>query len=271
MPKATLAILALLWPALSWAQGIPTVTQWIALFQEVHQHPLFRDLKISYAKIPVEDAGYSPVGVMPREGQDCVIAISEGDNPKMGRMMALTSSPETARTFLLTIAAHELGHCFRIRSRHLSLQLWERVYATSPGSAERQGMEKVISIEEAYADAYAFAYIRDAHPQMYTAMFRVMHSLRHNPSFASPFYQVEPLYRQLDKGGLDVSLSLQMQVEAVMGASGFQAPKVAGTDISGTQRAKVRPYARAGYSFERCSGDDPGYRGKNSEKSRYDR
>ena len=161
---------------------------------------------------------------MPREEQDCVVAISEGDNSKLGRMMALTSSPETARTFLLTIAAHELGHCFRIRSGNLSLKLWERVLATAPGSAERQAMEKVISIEEAYADAYAFAYIRDAHPQMYKAMFKAMHSLRHEPSFATPFYQVEPLYQQLDSRGLDVSLSLQMQVEAVMRASRFQIP-----------------------------------------------
>jgi len=227
MSKATIAILAslaLLWPAWTWAQGIPTVTQWIALFQEVHQHPLFRDLKVSYAKIPAESVGYSPVGVMPREGQDCVVAISEGDNSKLGRMMALTSSPQTARAFLLTIAAHEFGHCFRIRNKNLSLQLWERVFATAPGSTERQAMEKVISIEEAYADAYAFAYIRDAHPHMYAPMFKAMHSLRHEPSFATPFYQVEPLYLQLGSRGLDVSLSLQMQVEAVMRESSFQVP-----------------------------------------------
>jgi len=227
MSKATIAILAslaLLWPAWTWAQGIPTVTQWIALFQEVHQHPLFRDLKVSYAKIPAESVGYSPVGVMPREGQDCVVAISEGDNSKLGRMMALTSSPQTARAFLLTIAAHEFGHCFRIRNKNLSLQLWERVFATAPGSTERQAMEKVISIEEAYADAYAFAYIRDAHPHMYAPMFKAMHSLRHEPSFATPFYQVEPLYLQLGSRGLDVSLSLHMQVEAVMRESSFQVP-----------------------------------------------
>jgi len=227
MSKTTIAILSLLsllWPAVSWGQSIPTVTQWIALFQEVHRHPLFSNLKVSYAKIPAEAAGYSPVGVMPREGQDCVVAISEGDNSKLGRMMALTSSPETARAFLLTIAAHELGHCFRIRSKNLSVQLWERVHATAPGSAERRGMEKVISIEEAYADAYAFAYIRDAHPQMYAAMFQAMHSLRHEPSFATPFYQVGPLYLQLGSRGLDVSLSLQMQVEVVMSESRFEVP-----------------------------------------------
>ena len=62
------------------------------------------------------------------------------------------------------------------------------------------------------------------HPQTYAATFKAMHSLRHEPSFATPFYRGGPLYQQLDSRGLDVSLSLQMQVEAVMRASSFQLP-----------------------------------------------
>ncbi len=219
-----IAILALLLPLSSWAQDIPTVTQWVEIFQEVRQHSLFKDLNVAYGRMPAENMSYSPVGVMPREGVDCVIAISEGENAKMGRMMALTSSPEAARVFLLTIAAHEFGHCFRIRSKNLSLQLWERVLATAQGSAERLALEKVVSFEEAYADAYALAYVQDAHPKMYGAMFKAMHSLRHEPVFATPFYQVQPLYVQLGGAGLDVSLPLKMQVEAVMRESKFQVP-----------------------------------------------
>lgn len=221
MRRVVVAMLALLWSSLCWAQAIPTVTQWIDILQEVQRHPLFSELKVSYAKAPAANVDYSPVGVMPREGVDCVVVIAEGDNPKMGRMMALTSSSDMARAFLLTIAAHEFGHCFRIRSRNLSIRLWERVLATMVGSPERQAMERVISIEEAYADAYAFAYIRDAHPHMYAAMFKAMHRLRHEPSFATPYYRVDPLYVQLDHKGLDTSLSLHMQVETVMKDSNF--------------------------------------------------
>ena len=76
-------------------------------------------------------------------------------------------------------------------------------------------------MEEAYADAYAFAYVRDAQPTMFAAMFMAMRRLRREPAFATPFYQVEPLYAQLGSRGLDASLSLPMQVEAVMRESKF--------------------------------------------------
>ena len=221
MFRLAIGLLGVLWSAWCCAQDIPTVVQWTALFQEVRQHPLFRELAFSYAKAPAANVEYSPVGVMPRQGLDCVVVISEGDNPKMERIMRLAGTPEAAHDFLLAIAAHELGHCFRIRSGHLSIALWTRVAATTPGSAERRVMEKQVSIEEAYADAYALAYIRDAHPLRYAEVFEAMYSLRHEPAFATPFYQVEPLYQQLSSAGLDVGLSLHNQVEAVMRQSKF--------------------------------------------------
>jgi hypothetical protein len=224
MAKVSILLAALLWSALSWAQDVPTADQWIGLFKEVQQHTLFKDLKVAYTKAPVVNVGDSPVGVMPRNGVDCVVVMSEGDTTKLAQMMALTSSPEDARAFLMTIAAHEFGHCFRIRSGNLSVALWQRGLATAIGSPERQGFEKIISIEEAYADAYAFAYIRDAQPRMYAAMFMAMHRLRREPAFATAYYQVEPLYAHLGSRGLDDSLSLPMQVEAVMRGSKFQLP-----------------------------------------------
>ena len=224
MAKVSMVLAALLWSVLSWAQDVPTANQWIGLFKEVQQHALFKDLKVAYAMAPVANVGDSPVGVMPRDGVDCVVLISVGDTTKLSQMMALTSSPEAARAFLMTIAAHEFGHCFRIRSGNLSVALWQRGLATAVGSPERQAFEKVISIEEAYADAYAFAYVRDAQPKMFAAMFMAMHRLRREPAFATAFYQVEPLYAQLGSRGLDDSLPLPMQVEAVMKESKFQLP-----------------------------------------------
>ena len=151
--KVSIMLAALFWSALACAQYVPTATQWIGLFKEVHQHPLFKDLQVAYAKVPVVNVGDSPVGVMPRDGVDCVVVISEGDTTKLAQMMALTSSPEAARAFLMTIAAHEFGHCFRIRSGNLSVALWQRGLATAVGSPERKTFERTISIEEAYADA----------------------------------------------------------------------------------------------------------------------
>ena len=221
MSRVVVGVVMLFWSAFSGAQSVPNVDQWIALFEQVRQHPLFQDLKFSYAKTPAANVGFSPVGVIPREGVDCVVVVSEGDNPKMAHMMALPTTPATARAFLLAIAAHELGHCIRIRGKHLSVELWERVPATTAGSAERQAVEKLISIEEAYADAYAFAYTQSTHPDLYAKVFAVMHTLRHDPAFATVFYQVEPLYVQLGSRGLDVRLSMHEQVEAAMLESRF--------------------------------------------------
>ena len=221
MSRFAWGLLLFFWSALSYAQTIPTVVQWIGVFEEVRQHAFFADLKVTYAKASAENVGFTPVGVMPREDVDCVVVISEGDNPTMVRMMTLPATPAMLHTFLLTIAAHEFGHCFRIRGKHLSRELWERAEATTAGSAERELVEKLISIEEAYADAYAFAYVQDAHPEVFAEMFAAMHSLRHEPAFATPFYQVEPLYMQLRSRGLDGRLSLHNQVEAVMSESKF--------------------------------------------------
>lgn len=221
MRSIATVFLLLFWSAWASAQGIPTVDQWIGIFQEVHRHPLFSDLKITYAKAPAENVGYSPVGVIPREGLDCVVVVSEGANPKMERMMRLTDSPHSTRVFLLAIAAHEFGHCFRIRSKHLSAQLWINVMATAEGSPERQALEKRVSIEEAYADAYAFAYVQNAHREAYADVFGAMRSLRYEPAFATPFYQVEPLYEQLVNRGLDITLSLHNQVEMAMQQAKF--------------------------------------------------
>jgi hypothetical protein len=221
MSRFAWGLLILFWSTLSYAQSIPTVVQWIDVFEKVRQHGLFADLNITYAKAPAANVGFSPVGVIPRDGVDCVIVIAEGDNPKMEQIMQLAATPAAARAFLLTLAAHEFGHCFRIRSKHLSRELWERVAATTAGSAERGVLEKLLSIEEAYADAYAFAYLQDAHPEVYAEMLVAMHSLRREPTFATPFYQVEPLYVQLGSRGLDVRLSWHQQVEEVMLESKF--------------------------------------------------
>lgn len=221
MWRVVIGSLALSWSALSWAQTVPNVTQWIGIFQEVRQHALFKDLLLSYAKAAAKNIEYAPVGVIPRAGLDCVVVIAEGDNPMMARIMQLSSTKEITRALLLTIAAHELGHCDRLRSKRMSAELWTRFAATEHDSSERHAMEREVSIEEAYADAYAFAYIQDTQPAQYVNVFAAMHSVRHDPAFSNPIYHVEPLYALLASHGLDVSLPLRRRVEAVMQQAKF--------------------------------------------------
>jgi hypothetical protein len=94
--------------------------------------------------------------------------------------------------------------------------MWERVAAAEGGSTERLALEQLLSIEEAFADAYAFVYLRDTHPQLYDEMLLTMQNLRHDPTFATPFYQVDPLYLQLKSQGFNDKLPWHDQVQTVI-------------------------------------------------------
>jgi ureidoglycolate hydrolase len=214
-------VLLLWWSALACSQGTPTIVQWISIFEQVRQHPLFSDLTMTYAKAPAANIGFTPMGVIERAGIDCVVVVSDGENPKMARMMAFPTNPATTYAFMQTVAAHEFGHCLRMRGKHLSLDMWQRVEAAEEGTVERLALEKLLSIEEAYADAYAFVYLKDTHPQLYDDVLLTMQSLRHEPTFANPFYQVEPLYAQLKSQGINGKLPLHDQVQAVMVSAKF--------------------------------------------------
>ena len=126
------------------------------------------------------------------------------------------------------------------------MALWHRGFAPAVGSPERQAFEIAISIEEAYADAYTFACVRDAQPRIYAEMFMVMHRLHREPAFAIPLCEADPLCARLGSPGLDDSLSLPMQVEAVMGESEFQLPRISWPQ-AGVCRARSEIPSRAWY------------------------
>lgn len=209
------------WSAFSWAQSEPTVLQWIETFQEVRRHPLFNGLDIRYSKAPAKNVGFTPVGVVLNEGSGCAVVIAEGANPKMRSMMRLASTAQDLKTLMRAAAAHELGHCLRVWQQHMSPQLWALVAATDEGSLERQSLEKKASFEEAYADAYALAYMQDAHPDQFPSAVSMMRALRSAPEFATLLYQVAPLYELLDTRGLDAGRSPQARVDAAMRDANF--------------------------------------------------
>lgn len=222
LSRAVVGLIMFWWSAISWAQTLPTVVQWIETFQEVRQHPLFKGLDIRYSKAPAKNVGFTPVGVVLNEGSGCAVVIAEGENPKMRSLMRFSPTVRDLKTMMLVAAAHELGHCLRVWHGHMSPQLWALVAATDEGSPERQSLEKKASFEEAYADAYAFAYMQDAHPQQLASAFSMMRALRSAPEFATLLYQVEPLYQLLGARGLDAHRAAQTRVDAAMMEANFQ-------------------------------------------------
>jgi hypothetical protein len=219
--KSVIGVFVLSFSALCSAQSIPSVAQWLDMFAQIHENALFKDLKVRYVKASSVSVAYTPLGVIPGEGPDCVVVIAEGANPKMEQILRLAPTPQRTQALLLSIAAHELGHCLRIRNRQMSPTLWSLAAVPAAGTIERGAMEKTISMEEAYADAYALAYMQEARPELYAEALLAMRSLRYEPAFASPYYLVKPLYERLAEHGFDGSLPLAKRVEAAMQQSYF--------------------------------------------------
>ncbi len=222
MAKWLLGCATLFWALGSWAQDIPAVTQWVRVFEEVRQHALFRDLDVRYAKSPAANVGFTPIGVVMGEGNGCKVVVAEGENPKMRAIMRFGPSPQELQTLMLTAAAHELGHCLRLRQRQMPPDLWSLVASTGAGTPERRSFERQASYEEAYADAYALAYMYEAHPGRYAESLRQMKALRSSTTFATSFYDVHPLYDVLERRGFHPHLPLPQQVEAMMAAANFR-------------------------------------------------
>lgn len=221
MAKLALGCLGLFWSVLCWSQSIPGVPEWKSVFEEVRRHALFRELDVRYAKAPAQNVGYTPIGVVPNRDISCTVVIAEGENPKMHALMQFTSTPDQLHMLLVVAAAHELGHCLRVRHKQMSHEFWALVAATDEGTPQRHFMERQASLEEAYADAYALVYIRDVRPQQFDEALRLMTSLRTDPDFATPFYQVQPLYQLLARRGFDTRFALQRQVDLAIKQSGF--------------------------------------------------
>ena len=209
------------WSAFCAAQVVPSVLEWRGIFEEVRHHALFRELDVRYSKAPAENVGYTPVGVVHNGDTGCLVVIAEGDNPRMQNLMQFGSTAWELRTLLLLAAAHELGHCVRVRQKQMSAQFWALVAATPEGSAQRHYMERQASLEEAYADAYALVYLQDTHPEMLQRALRVMTALRTDPDFETAYYQVKPLYDQLASQGFDAGLPLQRRIETAVQLSKF--------------------------------------------------
>jgi hypothetical protein len=221
LSKTVFAVFLFFWSTVSWAQATPTVVKWIEIFQEVRQHQMFNGLNIRYSKAAAKNVGYTPIGVVLNEGSDCSVVIAEGENPKMRAIMRFASNAQDLKTLMLVAAAHELGHCLRVWQRHMSPQLWLLMAATDEGSPERHSLQKIASFEEAYADAFAFAYVQDAHPEQFPRAFGMMRALRSAPEFETELYQVEPLYNLLVARGLDARRSPQARVDDVMKDANF--------------------------------------------------
>lgn len=147
----------------------------------------------------------------------CKLVLSLRGNPDAERVFA--GVPADQQDLLIeTMAAHELGHCWRY-ARHAWHVFPAGFVPTQPGAGDEAARR-----EEAYADLVALAWIQSRHPARYQQVYAWMRDVRastpwsggshdtgawlrlaadpaHLGSVQQPFADVAPLWRRGLAGG----------------------------------------------------------------------
>lgn len=106
-------------------------------------------------------------------GARCKLVLSLRGNPDAERELA--GVPPAQQDLLIeTMAAHELGHCWRYAQ-----QAWHALPAGFVASTTVTA-DRATRREEAYADLVALAWTQWRHPDHYAAVYRWMRALRHS-------------------------------------------------------------------------------------------
>lgn len=105
----------------------------------------------------------------------CTLVLSLRGNPDAERVLA--GMPAAQQDLLIeTMAAHELGHCWRYAQHAWHALPTGFVATVTPDTATRH--------EEAYADLAALAWVRLRHPGQYAQVHRWMSGLRASVSLS---------------------------------------------------------------------------------------
>jgi len=102
----------------------------------------------------------------------CKLVLSLRGNPDAERVLA--GIPAAQQDLLIeTMAAHELGHCWRYAQR-----AWHALPAGFVANDGKAAADSAARREEAYADLVALAWTQWRHPGQYGQVYRWMRSLR---------------------------------------------------------------------------------------------
>lgn len=102
----------------------------------------------------------------------CKLVLSLRDNPDAERELAGVA-PAQQDVLIETMAAHELGHCWRYAQ-----QAWHALPAGFVTSSAGTTADLATRREEAYADLVALAWTQWRHPEQYREVYGWMRSLR---------------------------------------------------------------------------------------------
>jgi hypothetical protein len=149
----------------------PQEVRWLKAAAPVLAYSRTLDLPVDITVQPQARPNDVPLAMGFADGR-CKLVLSLRGNPDAGRELA--GVPLAQQDVLIeTMAAHELGHCWRY-ARHA----WQALPA---GFVPAQGAatgDHALRREEAYADLVALAWTQWRHPEQYGVVYRWMRTLR---------------------------------------------------------------------------------------------
>lgn len=145
-------------------------TRWLQATAPVRAYALEQGLPLDVVVQPQAADGFAPLSMAYIDGR-CKLVFSMRGNPAVQEALAGVDDV-FAPLAIETMAAHELGHCWRYVKG--DWHVWPAGFsmpAGSPGSSAAQWAEMgATRREEGYADLVALAYVRQRHPADYAAV-----------------------------------------------------------------------------------------------------
>ena len=171
MRKPLLLALFFYFNAAGAADLTPQEVRWLKAAAPVLAYSQALQLPVDITVQPQAHAGDVALAMGFANGR-CKLVLSLRGNPDAEQVLA--GVPEAQQALLIeTMAAHELGHCWRY-ARHAWHALPAGFVATSGHSAGAVAARR----EEAYADMVALAWTQWRHPGQYRQVYRWMRGLR---------------------------------------------------------------------------------------------
>lgn len=153
-------------------------TRWLQAAAPVRAYALEQGLPLDVVVQPQDAAGQAPLAMAYIDGR-CKLVFSMRGNPAVQEALA-GADDGFAALAIETMAAHELGHCWRyVRG---DWHVWPAGFsmpASTPGSSAAQWAEMgATRREEGYADLVALAYVQRRHAEAYGQVQRWLAAVR---------------------------------------------------------------------------------------------
>lgn len=212
------------------AQGLTDAEQqWLAHSEPVLKYAMQQGLPLDIVVQPERREGDPPLGMAYVEGR-CKLVLSLRGNPDAEGGLA-GAAPALRPVLIETMAAHEIGHCWRHAHGY-----WARPAGPAPvaavaaddnAAAADRARDAAERMEEGFGDLVGLSWVQERHPARYAEVFAWLQALRDPPPYAGSPHDTGAWLRLVrDPGALATAGSLFERARALWqeGAAQGDAP-----------------------------------------------